>query len=215
MNFVKHNLLSMVLILFLVFVLFRVEQLKKPPEVEVVYETEVIEVEVAPNILYREDITEVIEGYRDIGRLDEIVHFYNGFVNNMELTYLILGASHLYKIPPNVLFALIYAESNFQEDAVNGDGNKDGSSDFGLLQLNSRVFKGYTKEQLMDRHLNLILGSKHLRQRYEQYGTFDEAVMYYNGFSQGAVKHQAKVLSKERELDRAFNMSGLATALEL
>ncbi|KKN52040.1 hypothetical protein LCGC14_0616920 [marine sediment metagenome] len=214
MNFVKHNLLSMLLIVFLVFVLFRVEQLKKPPEIEVIYETEVIEVKIAPDVLYREEITVVIEKYRDVGQLDKIVHFYNGFVNNMELTYLILGASHLYKIPPNVLFALIFAESNFKEGAVNGDGNKDGSADYGLLQLNSRVFKGYTKDQLMDRHLNLILGSKHLRQRYDQYGTFDEAIMYYNGFSQGAVKHQARVLSKERELDRAFNMSGLASALE-
>ena len=221
MNFKLKDIVILVVVLMMfVFMFSQMHQLKKqmielqkPPVVETIVEIRVVNVPEHSKILYREEITEVIETYMVLGKLDAIAEFYNDYVEDWELTYLIMGAAQVYKIPANVLFALIYAESNFTELAVN-NGNGNGTSDYGLLQLNSSTFKGYTKEQLMDRNYNLRLGCKHLRQRYEQYGSWDEAVMYYNGFSQMAVKHQAKVLAKERELDKAFNMSGLAWEIE-
>jgi len=192
----------------------QIKELQKPPIVEKIVEVKMVMVPEHTKILYREEITEVIRAYMVTGKLDKVAEFYNDYVNDWEATYLIMGAAQVYKIPANVLFALVFAESNFKEDAVN-NGNGNGTSDYGWLQLNSRTFKGYTKEELMERNNNLRLGCKHLRANYERYGSWDEAIMYYNGYSKAAVKHQARVLAKERELDKAFNMSGLAWEIEV
>ena len=192
----------------------QMREMQKPPIVERVVEVQIVTVPEHSVILYREEITEVVRAYMIVGKLDKVAEFYNDYVNDWEATYLIMGAAQVYKIPANVLFALVFAESNFKEDAVNS-GNGNGTSDYGWLQLNSATFRGYTKEELMERNNNLRLGCKHLRANYERYGSWDEAIMYYNGYSKAAVKHQSRVLAKERELDKAFNVSGLAWEIEI
>jgi len=174
----------------------------KPKTIVEVQEVQVTRIEyTAP--MSRLDIAEHIAEYRQKGRLDAVAVFYNTYVKDMDLTYLILSAAYTYDIPENVLFSLIWAESNFNPGAVNGHGNKDGSNDKGLMQLNSRYFG---KINRLDPRTNLQYGCKHLRARYEKYGTWDEAVMLYNGFSLKSAEHQAKVLAKERELDKAFSL---------
>ena len=96
---------------------------------------------------------------------------------------------------------MIWAESNFNPGAVNGHGNKDGSNDKGLMQLNSKYFG---KIDRLNPRTNLQYGCKHLRARYDKYGTWDEAIMLYNGFSLKSADHQAKVLKYERQLNKAF-----------
>lgn len=155
-----------------------------------------------PTVIYnREEIGGQIDKYRKTGDLDIIADFYNEFVENMELTYLILSAAQVYEIPENVLFALIWAESDFNPGASNGRNNN-GTNDAGLMQLNSQYFKGFDRK---DPVLNLRYGCEHLRSRYIKYSSWDAAIMYYNGFSQKAVEHQARVLAIERRLDRCLN----------
>lgn len=175
---------------------------------EVIIETEVITtvVQIVKPMLTREEVTEYVRGLRNIGEYNSVVSFYNRYTDDIDLTHSILAAADLFNIPVNTLFALIWAESDFNPKAVNGKGNKDGSNDKGLMQLNSKYFG---KVDRLDPEINLRFGCRHLRDRYEKYGSWDEAIMYYNGFSQGAVDHQSKVLAKERELDRSFHLEGI------
>lgn len=203
-----------ILLVSLSFSLAAFRRAKQEPEVIVQTVTETIYLPTIATILERDQITEAIRLYMVEGRLDEVAGFYNSYVKNWELAYLILAAAHMYDIPANILFSVIFAESGFNVYAVN-NGNGNGSSDFGLMQLNSNTFKGYTRKQLMDRYINLQLGCKHLKKNFERYGTWEEAVMYYNGFSKASVIHQSRVLVKERVLDRGFNESGLGLILPI
>lgn len=179
----------------------------KVPEPRVVTEvvTEVVVLEVVKPMLTREEVTEYVRGLRNSGSFNTVLRFYDGFVGDSDLCWSILAAADLYNIPINTLFALIWAESGFDPNAVNGTGNRDGTNDKGLMQLNSKYFPGIDR---LDPEVNLAHGSQHLRYKFEKYGTWDEAVMYYNGFSQKAVEHQSRVLAKERELDRLFHTEG-------
>lgn len=176
---------------------------KEQVKIEVV--TEVVMVEIIKPMLTREEVTEYVRGLRNTGKYNSVVEFYNDYVGDTDLTYSILAAADLYNVPVNTLFALIWAESNFNVLAINGNGNRDGSNDKGLMQLNSKYFPGIDR---LNPDVNLQHGCSHLRFKFEKYGSWDEAVMYYNGFSQGAVKHQSRVLAKERELDRLFHTEG-------
>ena len=170
--------------------------------VEIVEIEKIVEVVEVKPMLTREEVTEYVRNIRNTGNYQHIVEFYDGFVGNTDLTYSILAAADLYNVPINTLFALIWAESGFNPSAVNGKGNKDGTNDKGLMQLNSRYFPGIDR---LNPEINLQHGCNHLRDRFDKYGTWDEAIMYYNGFSQKAVDHQSKVLAKEREIDRLFH----------
>lgn len=120
-----------------------------------------------------------------------------------ELTYMVISASFLYDIPTNVLFALIWAESGFNPRAYNDNGGR--SNDAGLMQLNSRVFPKTDRYNVKE---NLRAGCLHLKARYEQYGSWDAAIARYNGSGDRALRHLARVLKKERELDRMFCLEG-------
>ena len=152
-------------------------------------------------ILDRNGISEKIQEYRVEGKLHSIAEIYNDRVQNMEITYLILDAAHTFDIPENLLFGLIWAESDFDREAYNGS-NADGSNDRGLMQLNSRYF-GHIDRR--NPRANLIAGCSHLRSIYERTGSWDSAVMYYNGFSQKSVEHQTRVLEFERYFDKIMN----------
>jgi len=151
--------------------------------------------------IFRDEVSRTIEGYRRSGNLDSVARFYNTIVQDMAVTYMILSAAEVYQIPENVLFALIQIESNFNRSAYNGN-NANGTNDRGLMQLNSRYFPGVDRD---DPYENLRYGCQHLRERYERYGSWDEAVMYYNGFSKRSADHQSRVLNAERTLDRRFS----------
>lgn len=186
------------ILFWMVWMFFTSKPIPTEVEVEVIKTQEVVQILTTRT---REEVDVIINRYRVAGNLDRVINYYDKLVKNKELTYLIIDAANLYLIPVNVLFALIYAESSFNPNAVNGAYNKDGSNDKGLMQLNSKYFKGFDR---LDPRLNLQHGSKYLRAMYDKYGSWDEAVMFYNGFSAASVKHQAKVLEKERILDREF-----------
>lgn len=151
----------------------------------------------------RTEVAEAIAKYQSDGKFDKIVKFYSStYTKDLNLTYLIIGASIVYKIPTNLLFALISAESDFDPKAVNHNTN--GSTDRGLMQLNSRYFKGI---RAFDANVNLQYGCKHLRKYYDRYGTWEQAVTMYNGFSRKSTGYQAKVLEKERQINRAFTVA--------
>ncbi|MHA1342173.1 MAG: lytic transglycosylase domain-containing protein [Promethearchaeota archaeon] len=207
-NFTIYGLIVAAFFIGLAFAIAGYGIAKKTIKPETIIKTEYIEIPILPSnellAQSREDVSNTIKEYRRTQYFEKIVvQFYNRYVNDIDLTYLILSAADMYGIPENVLFALIWAESNFNPGAVNGHGNKDGSNDKGLMQLNSRYFG---KINRLDPRINLQYGCKHLVDRYKRYGSWDEAIMLYNGFSMKSAQHQAKVLAKERELDKAFTI---------
>jgi hypothetical protein len=86
------------------------------------------------------------------------------------------------------------------------DSNSNGTDDVGLMQLNSAYFSHIDRFDPLE---NLKKGCEHLREKYEQYGTWDQAIARYNGYGDMALRHLSYVLMKEREMDRAFNLSDL------
>lgn len=151
--------------------------------------------------LSREEITGRVEKYISSGNNSTVVRFYNEYAKNVSVTNLVIHAADVYDIPINTLMAMIWMESGFRPDAVNGHLNKDGSNDVGLMQLNSNYFK---KVDRYDPRANLLAGCEHLVKLRERYGSWDAAILFYNGFSKDAVRYQARVLAKERELDKDF-----------
>lgn len=72
------------------------------------------------------------------------------------ITSLILLYSSQFNIDPQVVMGVIESESSFRPNVISKTG------DVGLMQLNLKVYKKYTKKQLLDVKTNLYLGIKHL-----------------------------------------------------
>ena len=119
-----------------------------------------------------------------------------------ELTYLVLAASELYEVPIHPLIAIMQQESNGDPTAIN-KANRNGTNDVGLFQLNSRTFPGLDRYNIRK---NIQGACEHLVNLHEQYGSWDEAVLYYNGFSKAGVNYQSNILASERILDSEFHV---------
>mgnify|MGYP001194436883 CR=1 FL=1 len=98
-------------------------------------------------------------------------------------------ASVEYGIPANVLKAIAKVESNFNPKAVRKPyvaGNKDGSYDIGLVQINSSHFPklerefGITENQLYDGCTNLKVGAWILADNVRRLGWNWNAIGAYN-----------------------------------
>ena len=63
-------------------------------------------------------------------------------------------AGKKYGISPQLLWAIAKTESNFNPTAVNY--NKNGSFDYGLMQINSAWYKGLGRERWMTKRMMII-----------------------------------------------------------
>lgn len=91
---------------------------------------------------------------------------------------LIIKYSVLYNIDPLLAVAVVLEESHFNADAISSTG------DVGLFQLNSRTFKQYSREQLLDPKLNIKLGIKYLAEVREK-SVYKKDLLWLNGFNVG------------------------------
>lgn len=64
----------------------------------------------------------------------------------------------IYGIPSNVAVAVAQAESSFNPNAVGSIG------EIGLFQIRSEYVKEYTKKQLFDPEINILVGLKKLKE---------------------------------------------------
>lgn len=76
-------------------------------------------------------------------------------------------------IPVRLLAAVVFVESK-------GNARASCSDDLGLMQINTRVWKHYSKRQLMDPEFNLSVGTHILGTYIHLYG-FVEGLHHYNG----------------------------------
>jgi soluble lytic murein transglycosylase-like protein len=97
--------------------------------------------------------------------------------NNMVIDSIIL-CSEKFNLSEELITAIIFTESTFDENAMNE--NKD-SKDIGLMQLNTKTFKNYTISELYDIEFNIINGSKLLRSLIDKFdGNLLKAICAYN-----------------------------------
>ncbi|KKL07426.1 hypothetical protein LCGC14_2586140 [marine sediment metagenome] len=151
-----------------------------------------------------------IQSYEDY---DRVINLYGNIAGDREVARLILNNSLVRKIPVNLAFALCQVESTFKPSAMNRNikNGKTISTDYGLFQLNSQVFRTHIKKNGKDWLLmpenNISLGLTHLQELYFRHGkSWDLAVIRYNGrFDRGADEHLVNVYEWERIFDKMFN----------
>ena len=93
-------------------------------------------------------------------------------------------AGETYGVSPQLLWAIAKTESNFNPTAVNY--NKNGSFDYGLMQINSTWFNALGHRRWMclnDACYNVKVGAWILSRCVRQYGYTWKAVGCYNGVS--------------------------------
>ncbi len=91
-------------------------------------------------------------------------------------------AGLVYNISPQLLEAIARVESDLDPSAFNR--NRDGSCDYGLMQINSRWQEGLSGNwrYLSDPCYNLMVGTWILRQCMDRYGyTWDAVACYHSG----------------------------------
>jgi hypothetical protein len=166
-------------------------------------EAKITEVKYKP-FLEREEINQKIGELIDQGHTDKVVQIYADIIGDTSLAHMIISFALIYDIPVSLLFSVISVESDFDPMATNKNPN--GSYDYGLMSLNSKTFKKFTKEQLLEQETNIRLGSEHLIMLKNRYKSWGEAVIHYNGlYTKGAGTYMVRVLEKEREFERMFN----------
>ena len=106
-------------------------------------------------------------------------------------------AGERYGIPPALLKAIAQVESSLDPQAVNH--NKNGSYDFGLMQINTYWQKtlGDYWNEIADPCYNVIVGAWILRQCFDRYGYSWDSVACYNI---GKPVNQTTGAKKERAL---------------
>ncbi len=207
---VLHWILTMFSILILAGVGYDLFLLHEEPQIEV-YEkiTIVREKQVYFERMEINHRIQEIQAYEDY---DKVIALYGEIAGDREIAMLILNNALVKKIPVNLAFALCKQESSFDPQAI-GKNVRDGvvrSIDYGLFQLNTVRFKSnYIKhgtEWAMVPENNVETGLRALRDLYEQHGSYDMAIIKYNGrFSKGADMHLVNVYKWERRYDKLFN----------
>lgn len=89
-------------------------------------------------------------------------------------------AAQTYHLSADLLRAIAYVESSMNPSALNF--NRNGSYDYGLMQVNSRWYEtlGDRWRHLSDPCYNVLVGSWILRQCMNRYGSTWDAVACYN-----------------------------------
>lgn len=106
-------------------------------------------------------------------------NFINIMVNNDLISKNIITCSKKFNIDSKLLLSIMWVESRLDENATNT--NKNGSTDRGLMQLNSNTFKNLKPEQCYDIDVNILVGSKHLAELLIKYkGNELKSLMAYN-----------------------------------
>ena len=166
-------------------------------------ESKATEVKYKP-YLQRNEINDAVKSMIEKGQTNEALKVYTSISGDSSLAHTIMNYALRYDIPISLLFSIVSVESEFSPRATNKNSN--GTYDYGLMSLNSRTFKAYSREQLYEIEMNLRLGCEYLLRLKKEYITWGEAVIHYNGlYTKGAGSYMVKVLEREREYERLFN----------
>ncbi len=202
---------SSMLIIVLALLIYIVTQIMNDPTIEI---RETVTIVREKQIYFeRLEINQRIQEIQAYEDYDKIINLYGNIAGDREIARLILNNSLVRQIPVNLAFALCQVESTFKPGATNRNvkNGKTISTDYGLFQLNSQIFRTHIRKNGEDWLLmpenNISLGLTHLQELYYRHGkSWDLAVIRYNGrFDRGADEHLVSVYRYEREFDKLFN----------
>ncbi len=106
------------------------------------------------------------------------INFYNQFVNDIEITTVILDKALIKGVPVNTVFAVAWKESKFNPKSVSKK-NTNGSRDWGLFQLNDNIYK-WTREDFFNVEKNTQAAMKHLLYCLKETSDMGAALAAYN-----------------------------------
>lgn len=158
--------------------------------------------------IHRLAVNDIINEYIERGKADQVYSFYTQITGDKKITLLILSAALSQGIPVNLFFATAKKESEFNPLAIDG-ANRDGSKDYGLYQLNGNTFSQYAVSYLMVSENNVRLAAVYLRTLYDKYGSWDKALLAYNGgtvdgVSEKVIQYLTDTLHIETAYDQQF-----------
>lgn len=115
------------------------------------------------------------------------------------------NAGEAYEVNPWLLYAMAEEESSLNPMAVN-DRNNDGTSDYGLMQINDFWMpliekNGYNKNDLFDPCTNIHIGAWVLAQSIKVFGNNWRAVGAYNA---GTKQNEKRELLRQKYAARVF-----------
>jgi len=187
----------------------------KPMEIDaVVYEKSFIEMYKVSEVQQTKNYHTRIDVNLAILKLDraKVINFYNQFVNDIEITTVILDKALTKGVPVNTIFAVAWKESKFNPKSVSKK-NTNGSRDWGLFQLNDGVYK-WTREDFLNVSKNTDTAMDHLLYCLKETSDMGSALAAYNAgvhriLTRGAPSstelHVVDILEYEDFLNREFN----------
>lgn len=99
--------------------------------------------------------------------------------NKQQIGQMLDAAAAKYGIPPNILKAVAWQESNWRPDARSFDGGHGK----GVMQIDDRFHDFARTNEVFDPAKNIDYGARYLRQLYDQTGSWEAALKRYNGGS--------------------------------
>ena len=133
------------------------------------------------------------------------------FIPSFAIAFCYEEAGSEYDINPKLLKIIALTESNLKTDALNI--NKDGTSDLGLMQINSSWVNALNldaKQLLSNPCYNTMTGAKILKQCIDRYGYTWEAVGCYNATNRyKRVEYSWKIFKRLKAEDRSLSPQSL------
>ncbi|MBM3460983.1 MAG: hypothetical protein FJX76_02675 [Armatimonadetes bacterium] len=96
-----------------------------------------------------------------------------------EIGQMLDAASNKYGIPPNILKAVAWQESGWNQNALSFDGQHGK----GVMQIDDRFHEFARTKDVFDPKKNIDYGAKYLSSLYEKTGSWEMALKRYNGGS--------------------------------
>jgi len=149
---------------------------------EVSQNTVVVSYDEDKNLLFSSSekiVDPVSEYFKNPEYKEWVIVFFTGICSSREIAQAILANADRYDVPPALAFALCWEESRFNPRAINR-GNRDGSVDRGLFQLNNRSFPNLEIPAFYDIEQNARNGISYLRQCIDSGGSIVSALAMYN-----------------------------------
>jgi soluble lytic murein transglycosylase-like protein len=147
-----------------------------------------------------------------IERLNHILNYARKYDITSDLSAAIYDVARAEGIDPALAFPLVRLESRFEERATSPVGA------VGLTQLMLGTARAYapevTREELYDRHVNLRIGFRYLRDLIKQYRSVQLALLVYNRGPSAVTASQQQGLDPSNGYDRivlrGYTGTGLA-----
>lgn len=120
----------------------------------------------------------------DLTKIDNVRSIVNESINDhyyddiSKYAPMIIKKAKKLKVPVHLALALVKRESQFNPKAINYNTN--GTTDCGLMQLNTSTFEECSQKELFDPEINVDLGLGYLREMYDRLGNWKDAVTAYN-----------------------------------